>query len=147
MLKIATDESAGLVELIPDGALSEADFKAVAKEVDPLIEQGSLKGIMITTESFPGWDSFGALVGHFRFVRDHHEHLKRVALVTDSDLADVAEKLASHFVSAEIRHFPFRPTKKRSCVYRASQLIITRASPIPLSPATEYSKYISPPSS
>ena len=31
---------------------------------------------------------------------------KKVAVVTDSHLGDVAERLASHFVSAEIRHFP-----------------------------------------
>ena len=29
-----------------------------------------------------------------------------VAVVTDSHLGDLAERLASHFVSAEIRHFP-----------------------------------------
>jgi hypothetical protein len=28
------------------------------------------------------------------------------AVVTDAKLGEVAEKLASHFVSAEIRHFP-----------------------------------------
>ncbi|WP_264055709.1 STAS/SEC14 domain-containing protein [Mycobacterium heidelbergense] len=27
-------------------------------------------------------------------------------MVTDSHLGDVAERLGSHFVSAEIRHFP-----------------------------------------
>ena len=30
----------------------------------------------------------------------------KVALVTDSALGDVAERLASHFVAAEIKHFP-----------------------------------------
>ncbi|MCI4673482.1 STAS/SEC14 domain-containing protein [Mycolicibacterium litorale] len=41
-----------------------------------------------------------------RFVRDHEKHIKKVAVVTDSHLADVAEHLGSHFVSAQIRHFP-----------------------------------------
>jgi hypothetical protein len=39
-------------------------------------------------------------------VRDHQKHIKKIALVTDSALGNVAEHLASHFVSAEIRHFP-----------------------------------------
>ena len=43
---------------------------------------------------------------HFRFVRDHHRRIKKVAIVTDADLGNLAEALASHFVSAEIRHFP-----------------------------------------
>jgi hypothetical protein len=39
-------------------------------------------------------------------VRDHHRHIRRIGLVTDSAMGDVAPRLASHFVSAEIRHFP-----------------------------------------
>ena len=43
---------------------------------------------------------------HFRFVRDHQKYIRRIALVTDSALGNVVEHLASHFVSAEIKHFP-----------------------------------------
>ncbi|MND00808.1 hypothetical protein D3C83_195480 [compost metagenome] len=46
------------------------------------------------------------MAAHFRFVRDHHKRIRKVGLVTDSALGDVAERLASHFVAAEIRHFP-----------------------------------------
>ena len=42
----------------------------------------------------------------FRVVREHEKHIKKIALVTDSHLGDVAEHLTSHFVSAQIRHFP-----------------------------------------
>src|SRR6476659_5955933 len=58
------------------------------------------------TPSFPGWRSFGAMVDQVRFVRDRHKRIKRIGVVTDSHLGDVAEHLTSHFVSAEIRHFP-----------------------------------------
>jgi hypothetical protein len=46
------------------------------------------------------------MAAHFRFVRDHHKRIGKVALVTDSALGNVAERLAAHFVAAEIRHFP-----------------------------------------
>jgi len=46
------------------------------------------------------------MAAHFRFVRDHHKHIKKIGPVTDSPVGRVAERLASHFVSAEIRHFP-----------------------------------------
>jgi hypothetical protein len=46
------------------------------------------------------------MVNHLRFVRDHHKRIERIAAVTDSHLGDFAERLASHFVSAEIKHFP-----------------------------------------
>jgi hypothetical protein len=55
------------------------------------------------------------MVSHLRFVRDHQKHIK-VAVVTDSHLADVAERLGSHFVSAEIRHLPagqIEPARQR----------------------------------
>jgi hypothetical protein len=45
------------------------------------------------------------MAAHFRFVRDHEKRIGKVAVVTDSALGNVAEHLASHFVSAEIRHF------------------------------------------
>jgi hypothetical protein len=88
-------------------ALAEGDFVTLARAVDPHIEAtGGLAGLIIETPTFPGWEGLGALVAHFRFVRDHHKHVRKVALVTDSALGNVAERLASHFVSAEIRHFP-----------------------------------------
>jgi hypothetical protein len=46
------------------------------------------------------------MAAHFRFVKDHHRQIKKVTLVTDSALGNVAEKLASHFLAAEIKHFP-----------------------------------------
>ena len=78
----------------------------LAKTVDPYIEKsGSLAGLIIEAPKFPGWDSLGAMAAHIRFVRDHHKRIRKIGLVTDSALGNVAERLASHFVSAEIRHF------------------------------------------
>ena len=107
MLKVSTDESSGIVTLEPQSALAEADFTAAAATIDPLIEKGSLNGLVISTKDFPSWESFGALVSHLSFVRDHHKLIGRVAIVTDSRLGDLAEKLGSHFIAAEIRHFAF----------------------------------------
>jgi hypothetical protein len=94
--------------LTPDGPLEAADFERLAKEVDPFIAaNGSLAGVMITTKSFPGWDSFGAVVSHLRFVADHHRRIKRVAAVTDSGFLKIMPRIADHFVDAEVRHFVF----------------------------------------
>ena len=107
MLKYTLDTEHGILFVQVMDALQKDDFAELAKAADPYIEQtGGLAGILIETPSFPGWESLGAMAAHFRFVRDHHKHIKKVALVTDSALGKVAEQLASHFVSAEIRHFP-----------------------------------------
>jgi hypothetical protein len=106
MIEFDLDTAHSLLEVRPQSALDADDFAELTKAVDPLIEtNGDLAGLIINAPKFPGWDSFGTMVTHFRFVRDHHKHVKKVAVVTDSHLADVAEHLASHFVSAEIRHF------------------------------------------
>jgi len=101
------DPETSILHLRPTSALSAEDFAKLAEVVDPHIETtGSLRGIIIETPSFPGWESLGAMMAHFRFVRDHHRRVKKVAVVTDSALGEIAEKLASHFVAAEIQHFP-----------------------------------------
>lgn len=107
MIDFHLDPATAVLTVRPESALQKSDFVALSAAVDPQIDQhGDLAGLIIEAPHFPGWDSFGALVTHLRFVRDHHKHVKKVAVVTDSHLGDAAEHLASHFVSAQIRHFP-----------------------------------------
>ena len=108
MLKVTLDETNGIAMLEPDGALSEADFTAAAAMIDPyLLRSGGLDGLIIHVRHFPGWDSFGALLSHLRFVKDHQQRISHVALVTDSALGEFAERVAGHFVAAQVRHFGF----------------------------------------
>jgi hypothetical protein len=107
MIEHHLDTGNAILHILPKSSLEKADFEGLTKAVDPFIaEAGDLAGLIIETPAFPGWESFGAMTAHLRFVRDHHRHIRKVALVTDSALGTVAEKLASHFVSAEIKHFP-----------------------------------------
>jgi len=107
MIEHSLDTEHAVLHVRPKSALQKDDFAQLAKTVDPYLdEHGELAGILIEAPAFPGWDSLGAMAAHFRFVRDHHKLIRKVGLVTDSKLGDVAERLASHFVAAEIRHFP-----------------------------------------
>ena len=107
MIEYNLDTEHSILHVQPKSAIEQDDFVKLAKAVDPHIEAtGGLAGLIIETPSFPGWKSFGAMVNQFRFVRDHHKRIKRIGVVTDSHLGDVAEHLTSHFVKAEIRHFP-----------------------------------------
>jgi SpoIIAA-like len=113
MLNIKLDSITGIAILRPEGALSEVDFDKAAGVIDPYIEtHGKLKGLIICTQTFPGWKSFGSLVKHFKFVKNHHSKLSHVALVTDSELGDLAEKIAGHFISAKIKYFPYNQFSK-----------------------------------
>lgn len=113
MLTVRIDEEKGVALLEPQGPLSQDDFEAAAKLIDPYIEKaGSLNGLVIHTESFPGWDSFAALCSHLKFVREHHKVISRVALSSDSAVGSFAKTVASHFVKADIKAFSYQELER-----------------------------------
>jgi hypothetical protein len=127
MIEHHLDTTNAILHLQPKSSLEQSDFEQLAKAVDPFIAgTGDLAGLIIETPAFPGWSSFGAFAAHMRFVKDHHRHIKKIALVTDSALGNIAEHLASHFVSAEIKQFPV------TAVESAKQWILQK----PQSPTT-----------
>ena len=106
MIKISVKENYCLVE--PQGPLTAEDFAEIARQVDPVIEgEGELDGLIIKTREFPGWESFGDVVEHFRFVKSHHKHIEKVALVTDAKVAEFFPRIVSHFVKAQVKHFEY----------------------------------------
>jgi hypothetical protein len=108
MLSVNIDAINGIAIVEPHAALSKTDFEQAKKIIDPYIEaNGQLNGLIIYTQSFPGWDSFAALSGHLEFVKEHHKKIAHVALVTDSMLGNFAESIASHFINADIESFPY----------------------------------------
>jgi hypothetical protein len=69
MIKFELLKDAGVLVVQPQSALSADDFREVARVVNPYIsERGKLTGLLIEAASFPGWESFGALIEHLRFV-------------------------------------------------------------------------------
>lgn len=106
MLNIILDEQHGIAIFEPDEKLSESDFKLAVDKIDPYIDKsGKLNGLIIVTKAFPGWESFAALLSHLSFVKDHHKSILFVAFVTDSPIGNLAERVANHFVSAQIKSF------------------------------------------
>ena len=107
MIKFHIDKANLVVNLQPEGPLEEKDFAQLTSAVDDLIAaEGDLAGLIIETESFPGWQSLGAMVKHIQFVKNHHRKIKKIALVTNTQLAYIAENIMSHFIAAEIKKFP-----------------------------------------
>jgi hypothetical protein len=102
------DENAGVLTVRPQGKLETQDFLTLSEVVDPFIKKrGELKGILIVTKKFPGWEDFKGMIEHMRFVHNHQRKIAKVAIVTDSKVADVAESLGKQFVKASIKHFSF----------------------------------------
>lgn len=108
MLSVIFDESRSIITLEPGSPLTIEDFQSASRIIDEHLSlKGRLKGIIIQTETFPGWASFEAFLCHLKFIKDHHQWVKHVALVTNSTAGQLAEPLAKHFISAKIRHFSF----------------------------------------
>ena len=98
----------GILVLNPQGPLEAADFTALAGVVDAYLRRhGTLRGVLIHAESFPGWKDFGALITHLKFVKDHHQAISKVAIVADGTFATVMPRLARHFIRAQVQHFDY----------------------------------------
>ncbi len=113
MLSHELDRDKGILIVRPEGPLEQSDFERLAKEVDPFIEsRGQLHGLLISAKVFPGWQDFAALVSHLKFVRNHHQHIKKVAAVSDSGFLTIMPRIANHFVDAKVKHFNFEDRER-----------------------------------
>ncbi len=96
----------GILVIRPTTRLEEEDFAALAASIDPYIEQhGTLRGLLIQAERFPGWQGVEGLTSHIRLVKEHHNSIERVAVISDNPILAVLPKLASTVVRAKVKHF------------------------------------------
>ncbi len=108
MIEFDMDLQHGVLTVQPRGPLSADDFKEITASVDTYIEHGpDLTGLIIYAKFFPGWASFAGMLSHFRFIKDHHKHIKRVAVVSDATVLAELPALADHFVRAKLMHFSY----------------------------------------
>ncbi len=108
MLKYELNRTESILIIMPSGPLESADFEKLVQEVDPYIkEKGKLNGLMIYAKSFPGWDSFAAFLSHIKFVKNHHQKIKKISAVTDGTFLSIMPQVANHFIQAEARHFEY----------------------------------------
>jgi hypothetical protein len=106
MIKHEFRKNDGILIIEPDSSLQASDFDMLSSIVDPYIkDNGKLNGLIIHTDSFPGWQDFGAMLAHVKFVKDHHAHISKVAAVADEGIIAILPAIADHFVKADVRHF------------------------------------------
>jgi hypothetical protein len=92
----------------PDGPITREEIARLTRTADEYLgDHPKFAGVMVETRAFPGCASVGAFADYARFIADHHAHVRRLALVTDSALAPVAEFMANHVVGVQMRHYPF----------------------------------------
>ena len=107
------NENTGVLSVNITGPLTSQNFEILTDTVDRFLEKdGELKGIVIRSKTFPGWDNIGGFLSHFEFVKNHHRKIRKVALVVDGAMATLIPEVAKHFVEAEVKHFKFEDNKE-----------------------------------
>jgi hypothetical protein len=107
---IVLDADTGILVLEPatDKALSEDDFEAVSKTIGNYLEgHDRLRGIMIHSRRFPGWQGIGALFAHLKFVSSVHDKIDKLAVVTSSPLGSFADHVLDPLMLAKVRKFDY----------------------------------------
>lgn len=106
MLTITVDDAHNCLLVEPEGRLTETDFEKLTESFNTRAnESDSIPNLVIHAKGFPGWADFGGLAGHLSFVRDHHKLIRKIALVSDARILDMAPQIAGRFLQADIRHF------------------------------------------
>lgn len=54
-----------------------------------------------------GFPDFAAFLSHMKFVKNHHQKIKKIAAVTGSSFLSIMPQVANHFIQAEVRHFDY----------------------------------------
>jgi hypothetical protein len=108
MIQLELLADKGVLIVKPLGPLAEEDFAVIARDADDYIEShDGLNGLMICAEKFPGWKNAQGLWSHFKFVRDHHKKIKKVAFVCNSKIPELVINLAKYFVNPETKYFKY----------------------------------------
>jgi len=117
----------GVLILEPVAPLEAADFDDLIRTTDPYIaEHGKLPGLMIHTQTFPGWASLDAFLAHMHFVKSHCRKIGRLALVTDSKLLEELPRIAGHLVDVQVKHFSESEYAAALCWLKARTPAVSR---------------------
>ena len=108
MLRYSIMQPEGILIIRPHGLLSKDDFRSLSPQLDMhLTAYARRHGVLIQAKVFPGWEKFSGSRADLDFIRNHHDQIDRIAVVTDSPVGGIAELFRRHAISAQFVHFPF----------------------------------------
>ena len=109
----------GILQVEPKGALSVNDFNALAAEVDAMdSREEALKGVLIRSESFPGYEHLSDISAHARFVNEYGDRVPKVAICSDSAVAAFLSFIGQIFTDADVKRFRY-DEKEQALAYLA----------------------------
>jgi hypothetical protein len=107
-MDIIYHDKQGFLEVKPTGKLEESDFDRISDEIEKILKtERELKGVLIYTKDFPGYERFSDLIAHARFVKEHHDKVNKLAFCTDSNIGTLLKSLAKRFAEARVKRFDY----------------------------------------
>jgi hypothetical protein len=67
----------------------------------------TLKGVLIRSESFPGYEHLSDISAHARFVNEYGNRVRKVGICSDSPVAAFLSFIGQIFTDAEVRRFRY----------------------------------------
>lgn len=105
---VAQIKQDGILQVEPKGSLSVHDFNALAAEVDAMdSREETLRGILIRSESFPGYEQLSDISAHARFVNEYGNRAPKVAICSNSAVAAFLSFIGKIFTDAEVKRFRY----------------------------------------
>ena len=105
MIEFYVDENVFYIKVL--GKIEAGDFEDNIKvPADHIIaDSGRIRGILIDTQDFEGWEDFPALLEHIGFIRELDDSVYRVAIIGDQTWQKLIPPIASLFLEPLVKRF------------------------------------------
>lgn len=94
-----------MLRITASGELKAEDFAQVAPQADALIKKYGTLRLLLDGSGLNGWEDMAALEKHMDFVKTHHQHVERIALIAGHSWQHWLAGMIKVFVHPEIRIF------------------------------------------
>lgn len=106
MIEVMPESGGKVLAMAVDGKLTDADYRdVIIPQLEKRLEQHNvLRLLMLTKESFSGWD-FGAAWDDLKLGLEHRSDFEKIAIVGASGWLDWAARVAAWLLKGETRFY------------------------------------------
>jgi hypothetical protein len=104
MIKAETISHNALKVTLPEKLAAE-DFLEIAPQVDGMIERHGKIRLLIDASGFGGWEDITAFERHAGFVKNHQQHVERIAAIVGQKWQHWLVAAARMFVHPQVRAY------------------------------------------
>jgi hypothetical protein len=84
--------------------LKSYDFVQLAPQIEAAMKHGKIS-LLVDATNFNGWENIQSFEKHIRFVKSHHNHVERIAIIAGHNWQHWLAGMLKIFVNPEVRVF------------------------------------------